>query len=304
MKEKDVASSAASLGELLGPVVERMEPAIAAWLDDTAVPASLAEAMRYACLDGGKRLRPALVWFAAEAVAEEADWLADPTGPAVAVEMVHCYSLVHDDLPSMDDDDLRRGRPTVHVKFGEAMAVLTGDALLTRAFEVLCSSVPDGALAARLVRELALGAGPAGMIAGQVADMGLCRLPDGLEAVRYIHRRKTAELIACAVRMGALCAGADGNVLETLGGFGRVIGLAFQATDDVLDATAAAEDLGKTPGKDARAGKRTYPAEAGLEASRRQADELCRRAAAMLDKLGDRAGQLRRLAALLARRDR
>ena len=298
------SSAAGSLGELLSPVAEKMEPAIASWLEDPSVPGPLAEAMRYSCLDGGKRLRPALVLFSAEAVAERPRWRADPTGPAVAVELVHCYSLVHDDLPAMDDDDLRRGRPTTHVQFGEAMAILAGDALLTRAFEVITASVADRELGAELAAELAAAAGPAGMIAGQVADMNLCPVPDGLGGAEYVHLRKTAALIRAAVRMGAMCAGAGQEALAALGAFGECLGLAFQITDDLLDATAAAETLGKTPGKDACAGKRTYVAEIGLDAARRLADELCEKACRMLEGLTPRPARLRQLAALLGRRDR
>ena len=298
------SSAAGSLGELLRPVAEKMETAIASWLDDASVPGPLAEAMRYSCLDGGKRLRPALVWFSAEAVAERRRWRADPAGPAVAVELVHSYSLVHDDLPAMDDDALRRGRPTTHVRFGEAMAILAGDALLTRAFEIIAASVADREVGAELTAELAAAAGPVGMIAGQVADMNLCPIPDGLAGAEYIHQRKTAALIRAAVRMGAICAGAEEEALRALGQFGESLGLAFQITDDMLDATAAAETLGKTPGKDAPAGKRTYVTEIGVDSARRLADELYEKACRMLDPLPARAGRLRQLAALLARRDR
>lgn len=181
-----------SLGELLAPYAQAAEADLAGWLIEPDVPATLAEAMRYCVLGGGKRLRPVLVAMSAEAVG------GDAAGPlacraAVAVELVHAYSLVHDDLPALDDDALRRGRPTAHVKFGQAMAVLTGDALLTRAFAVLAES--DDPLAGELARELAAAAGPAGMIAGQVADMNLCAVADGLEGLRYVHARKTAALI-------------------------------------------------------------------------------------------------------------
>ena len=298
------ASTAKTLGDLLRPVVEKVEPAITSWLSGGGVPAPLAEAMRYACLAGGKRLRPALVFFAAEAVAPRQDWPVDPLAPAVAVELAHSYSLVHDDLPAMDDDTLRRGRATTHVRFGEAMAILTGDALLTRAFEIIASSAGDGPAVVKLVGELAAAAGPAGMIAGQVADMGLCEIPPGLDGAEYIHLRKTAAMIRAAVRMGAICAGADEQKLETFSEFGRTLGLAFQMADDVLDATAQAETIGKTPGKDARAGKRTCVDEVGLDAARKLVDDLSAHAVALLDEFGDRAAKLRRLADLLAERDR
>jgi len=290
------------LSELLRPVAETVTPAIEKWLDVAGAPAPLVEAMRYVTLNGGKRLRPAMVFFSAETVAEPDSWRADPSPAAVAVEMVHCYSLVHDDLPAMDDDTLRRGRPTAHVRFGEAMAILTGDALLTRAFEVLRRGLSAEAVVAELVAELAAGAGPAGMIAGQVADMGLCPVPPGDEGRRYIHMRKTAALIRAAARMGGICAGADAAQLRALGEFGEHVGLAFQITDDLLDATGAAEVVGKTPGKDAQAGKRSYAAELGVEAARRRADELTESACQAADALGPRAARLQQLAKCLAGR--
>ncbi len=292
-----------TIAELLRPLAEAVEPALAEALSEDSVPAPLAEAMRYAVLAGGKRLRPGLVLLAAEAVADRSAWRADPVPAAVAVELVHCYSLVHDDLPAMDNDSLRRGRATCHVKFGEAMALLAGDALLTRAFEVLARTPPK-AVAAELVAELAAGAGPGGMIAGQVADMALCPVPAGEAGRRYIHMRKTAALIRAAVRMGALCAGADDDALRALSAFGESLGLAFQIADDLLDATKSAEVLGKTPGKDAEAGKRTYVTELPVEQARRRAEQLTADACKVLDSLGARAGELRKLAGLLVRRDR
>jgi geranylgeranyl pyrophosphate synthase len=189
------------------------------------------------------------------------------------------------------------------VKFGEAMAILTGDALLTRAFEVL-AEMPEKAVAARLVGELAVAAGPAGMIAGQVADMALCDVPDGEAGRRYIHLRKTAALIQSAVRMGAICAGASDDALVALTRYAERIGLAFQIADDLLDATKNAAVLGKTPGKDAEAGKRTYATELGLDAARRQLQEVTAEARKALDFEGLRAAELSLLADLLARRDR
>jgi len=291
---------AAILSGIAGPV----ESAIARWLDDPAVPEELRAAMRYSCLAGGKRVRPALVLLAAGAVADEAAWRADPTVAAVAVELVHCYSLVHDDLPAMDNDVLRRGRPTCHVQFGQAMAILAGDALLTRAFAVLVSGIADAAISAALVGELALAAGPAGMVAGQVADMGLCRVPPGLEGHEFIHRRKTGSLIRGCVRMGGLCAGAGQGQLAALSSFGECIGLAFQVTDDLLDATGSADELGKTPGKDAQAGKQTCAAALGPAEATGLAGRLTAQALQALKPLGRRAEPLAHLAELLARRDR
>jgi geranylgeranyl pyrophosphate synthase len=292
------------VGEFLRPLLSPVEAALKQWLTDDSVPAPLAEAMRYAALDGGKRIRPALVLLAAEAVADRSAWRADPMPAAVAVEMVHCYSLVHDDLPAMDNDTLRRGRPTCHVQFGEAMAILAGDALLTRAFEVLTLGIADPALAAHLVTELALAAGPAGMVAGQVADMALCPAPRGVAGQEYIHRRKTGAMIGCAVRMGGLCAGANEAQLAALTDFGQSIGLAFQVTDDLLDATASSRELGKTAGKDAQAGKQTYVGALGLEKTAELAGQLTDQALAALRPLGPRGQRLARLAQLLAWRGR
>ncbi len=283
----------------LQALAERVEGPLTAWTAGADVPAPLAEAMRYAVLGGGKRLRPAMVMLSAQAVSGGGVPATDPLPAAVAIELVHTYSLVHDDLPAMDDDTLRRGRPTVHVRFGEAMAILAGDALLTQAFTVLVEHVEDAAVAASLVAELARAAGPAGMIAGQVADMDLCPLPGGESALEYIHRRKTAAMFAGAARMGAICGLADVATVDALGAFAEGLGLAFQIVDDILDATATREQLGKTPGKDAAAGKRTYPAMIGLEVSAQRAAAISRQALAHLDGLGPASEPLRALARLL-----
>ena len=287
------------LGSLLAPLAGRVEKDLRRWLVEKGTPPELAKAMRYCALGGGKRLRPAVVHLACRAVggssAEESAARA-----AVAVELVHCYSLVHDDLPAMDDDDLRRGRPTAHVKFGQAMAILVGDALLTRAFGVLAAA--EAGVASALAGELALAAGGAGMIAGQVADMKLCRVPPGVGGLRFIHARKTAAMIRAAARMGALCGGASDEHRDALGEYGEAMGLAFQLHDDVLDATVGAETLGKTPGKDAAAGKRTYVAELGLDKTRALGEHLTARATAALAPLGRGAAALKELAEALAKR--
>ncbi len=293
-----------NVAEFLHPIVERVEAALERSLADASVPATLLEAMRYSCLDGGKRIRPALVLLSAEAVAQPESHRADPALAAVAIELVHCYSLVHDDLPAIDNDTLRRGRATTHVQFDEAMAILAGSALLTRAFELLSAGICDPAVAVKLVGELAGAAGPAGMIAGQVADLGLCEVPEGLAGGEYIHRRKTGAMIRAATRMGGICAGADPPQLEALTVFGEEIGLAFQVMDDLLDATMPAKVLGKEAGRDAQLGKQTYPAELGIEATRRLAGEITQRALGSLDMFGSRAAKLRHLAKLLSRRDR
>jgi geranylgeranyl pyrophosphate synthase len=275
-----------------------MEADLQAWLVEPGTPESLADGMRY-CTEGGKRLRPALAGLAAEAcggVAEDES----VRRAGLAVELVHAYSLVHDDLPAMDDDDLRRGRPTAHVKYGEAMAILIGDALLTRAAGLLAEA-PSPA-AARLVAELATGAGPIGMVGGQVADMDLCELPDGVEGLRYIHRRKTGSLLRSAARMGAIAADATADDLAAITTFAEQMGLAFQVFDDLLDATGTAEEIGKTPGKDAAAGKRTYVSELGLAAAREMGRELTCDAQAALEPLGRRGERLATLARLLEQR--
>jgi geranylgeranyl pyrophosphate synthase len=308
----DSQTHAALVGELLGPYARRAEADLARYLVEGGTPATLAEAMRYCVLGGGKRIRPALVWLSAAAVGDGGAGRHEMLSRAAsAVEMVHCYSLVHDDLPAMDDDQLRRGQPTAHVKFGQAMAILAGDALLTRAFAVLGeggwhgdASPADGPLACRLVHELAAGAGPAGMIAGQVADMNLCLVPPGLEGMRYIHLRKTAALLRAAARMGGLCAAADERELAALSDGAQAVGLAFQLVDDLLDATASTAELGKASSKDAGAGKRSVVAEIGLAEARRLTEQTTRAAEAALAALGPRAGGLRHLARLLAERTR
>ena len=297
------------LAALLGPLARRVEADLATHLVEPGCPAELAEAMRYCALGGGKRLRPAIVHLAARAVGSDDEMTARA---AVAIELVHCYSLVHDDLPAMDDDTLRRGRPTAHVKFGQAMAILAGDALLTRAFSLLAEGsqpvtaalddprwpgepTPD-ARAGALVLELACGSGQAGMIAGQVADMELCSVAPGVEGLRYVHLRKTAALIRAATRMGAICGRASAEQVEALGCYGMLLGLAFQVADDVLDVTSTAGAMGKTPGKDAAAGKRTYVSEMGVERATRLGTELTDAAIAVLATLGRRSETLADLA--------
>lgn len=292
-----------NLTQLLGTYSRQVDDDIERWLVAEGTPPTLADAMRYCVLGGGKRLRPALVLMSCQAVGGDAnDELARRC--AVAVEMIHCYSLVHDDLPAMDDDTLRRGRPTAHVKFGEAMAILAGDALLTRSFAVLAGGARDANAqrAAQAVAELAQGAGEVGMIAGQVADMDLCPVAEGLEGLRYIHSRKTGALIRASVRMGAICGQASPAVLEELSRFGENLGLAFQMVDDLLDATGQAATLGKTPGKDAASGKRTYVSLLGLEAAGAMAKEITAAAVESLTSLGAGAASLRQLAVLLTER--
>jgi geranylgeranyl diphosphate synthase type II len=225
---------------------------------------------------GGKRLRPALVLLGARAAGDDGE---DLVPAAAAVEMVHTYSLVHDDLPAMDDDDLRRGRPSCHRVFGEAHAILAGDALHTLAFETL-AAFPDPARAAALVRELARACGTRGMVGGQVADLEAEGKPPDVAVVEGIHRRKTGALLLASLRLGALGAGASADLLRRLGAYGERVGTAFQIVDDLLDEEGARADLGKTPGKDRQRGKMTYPAAVGAEASRARAAALAAEAKA------------------------
>ncbi len=252
----------------------RLLPPEGAW------PARLGAAMRYAVLGGGKRVRPVLVRLAHRALGGDPDRV---TGAACALELLHTYSLVHDDLPALDDDTLRRGRPTVHVAFDEATAVLVGDALLTEAFRIL-ATLPEGAAwavrRAEAVAAVAAAAGSRGMVGGQVEDLeatGQVAAGAGAPAearLRRIHRHKTGALIAVSVELGAVYADADPAVRARLRGWGERLGLAFQVADDILDATATAEELGKSPGKDAAAGKLTYVTLYGLEGARRRLAEL------------------------------
>jgi len=235
---------------------------------------TIVEAMRYAVTAGGKRLRPILALASAEACGGDSDEVIEP---AAALEMLHTYSLIHDDLPAMDDDDLRRGRPTVHRAFGEAEAILAGDALHTLAFEVVAGRPSGERYAARridAVQVLATSAGVAGMVGGQMADLEAERAPVDAAGLEWIHRHKTGALLAASTEIGAILAGADKTARSAMARYGATLGLAFQIADDILDCTATAEDLGKTPGKDEIAGKATYPSLFGLDASRKRADAL------------------------------
>ena len=266
-------------------------------------PPRLLEAMRYALFSGGKRIRPILALAACEAV---------PAAPeralpfACTVEIIHTYSLVHDDLPAMDDDDLRRGRPTVHVAFGEAVAILAGDALLTEAFRVAA----EGALAAGVEQSRALGilaaiaaaAGASGMVGGQVADLEAEGVAADLALVESIHRRKTAALIAAAVAAGAVAGGAGEDRLRALAAYGQALGLAFQVADDILDAVAPTAVTGKRTGRDAEHRKATYPAVLGIEGARRVARELLDSGLAAIASLGAPADPLRALATFVVAR--
>jgi geranylgeranyl diphosphate synthase type II len=263
-------------------------------------PTRLHEAMRYSVFGGGKRLRPALAILACEALGG-AGAAAMPA--ACALEMIHTYSLIHDDLPSMDDDDFRRGRPSCHRAFDEATAILAGDALQAEAFGTIARHVRRPALAAALAAELADAAGSRGMVGGQVFDLSGNSRTDA-ETLERIHRMKTAAMFRGAARMGALCAGASPAWLNRLGTFGERLGLAFQIVDDILDVSGTASELGKTPGKDSAQDKATYPALFGVEPSRRRADLLAKQALKATAPLATKARALTGLAEYIVGRTR
>jgi geranylgeranyl diphosphate synthase type II len=264
-------------------------------------PATIHAAMRHSLFAGGKRLRPVLCLAAAETCGGET---ANAMPAACAVELMHTYSLVHDDLPCMDDDDLRRGRPTCHKVYGEGMAVLTGDALLTQAFEVLAATPPTRRHPlADFVRELAVTGGSTQLIGGQVMDLeGEGRPLSKAELVR-IHQAKTAALLTTSLRLGAMSANAPEARLDALTTFGRSLGLAFQVIDDILDVTQTTDKLGKTAGKDQSVDKATYPSLLGLDRARAEAGRLTTRAMNALDSIGRPAARLRQIAAYLLDRD-
>jgi geranylgeranyl diphosphate synthase type II len=281
---------------------------------ETTAPAILAEAMRYSLLAPGKRLRPALVFMAAQAAGgtDDAAWPA-----ACAVEMIHTYSLIHDDLPAMDDDDLRRGMPTCHKKYGEALAILAGDALLTMAFQVLAEHGPASAVCCMA---LARGAGAAGMVGGQVDDLAWESdptiknplLPAGapartLEALEHIHQLKTGALFRACLTLGVYAAQGerpDRTLLDRLETYGRCFGLVFQITDDLIDVEGNAADTGKRVGKDAERGKLTYPGLLGVADSRQRAHDLARQAIDAVQPIGAAAEPLVELMRFVLARDR
>lgn len=277
------------------------------WLEsllpsETTLPQSLHRAMRYSLLGGGKRLRPVLVLMAGEALGADTD---DLMPAACAMEMIHTYSLIHDDLPAMDNDDLRRGRPTCHKAFGEAVAILAGDALLTRAFEVLAAQAPAGDLdrQMRVIKEVTVAAGTVNaLIGGQVADIESEGKQVSDSTLEYIHRSKTGAMIRASVTVGGIIAGASPEQIETLSSYGEKIGLAFQVADDILDVTSTSEQLGKTPGKDTAAGKATYPALHGIAQSKHRARQLVDEAIKIISALGPAAFKLEEMARFIIAR--
>jgi len=268
-------------------------------------PATIHRAMRYSLLAGGKRLRPLLCLAAAEACSSRKNILAEVMPVACALECLHTYSLIHDDLPAMDDDDLRRGKPTAHKVFGEGMAILAGDALLTMSFELLSRSTsPKRYPLAQFLHEMSVAAGSQQLIAGQVADLEAERKKITLADVRFIHERKTAAMIVLSLRLGGMMANATPKQLKALTDFGKALGLAFQIIDDILDVTQSSKQLGKSAGKDLAAKKATYPAIIGLEASRKEASKLTAKAHRALKNFGARGHQLEILASKLLAREK
>lgn len=268
---------------------------------DNDCPAPLRDAMRHSLLGPGKRLRPLLVLMASQACGSDYE-AAMPA--ACAVEMVHTYSLIHDDLPAMDDDDLRRGRPSCHAQFGEAMAILAGDALLTMAFETLARDIQPGRVAALCCAELGRAAGPSALVGGQVDDIKAEFQGGDLALLESIHRRKTGAMINVSLRLGGLVAEASSEQLEALGSYGNKLGLAFQIVDDVLDLRGDEVVMGKRLGKDSARGKLTFPSILGLEESERRAGQLVDEAQQTLELFQDRAGNLVSLARYVFQRSR
>lgn len=292
---------AQTFGSWMNAVQESVEQSLSVYLPPASqLPERLHDAMRYAVLDGGKRVRPLLVFAAGELFNADAEMLARA---AVAVEMVHAYSLVHDDMPCMDDDALRRGKPTVHVKYDQATALLVGDALQAQAFLVLSEGAGDPARKLELVRMLAHAAGSVGMCGGQAIDLASVGVALSLPELEQMHRLKTGALLRASVLLGA-ASGQTLNVAESdaLNVYASAIGLAFQVVDDVLDATADSTTLGKTAGKDAADNKPTYVSILGLEASRTLAEKLRNDAHAALAPFTDKAQRLRELADLIVQR--
>lgn len=279
---------------------QRVEAALEAALPaPDLAPQRLHAAMRHAVLGGGKRMRPLLVYAAGTLTGADEATL---DAPAAAVELIHAYSLVHDDLPAMDDDAMRRGRPTVHVAFDEATAILAGDALQTRAFEVLADAHVDSALRVAWLQTLARASGVAGMCGGQALDIDATGQQQSLAALQRMHALKTGALIRASVRLGALAGGADAATLQRLDRFADALGLAFQVRDDILDVEASSETLGKTAGKDAAQDKCTYPALLGMDGAKARLDDLAAQMRDLLAPFAERADALAALGELTVRR--
>ena len=299
---KPIPHSVFNLGQFLESRIKTINRALDRFLPRASTnPATIHKAMRYSLFAGGKRLRPILTLAAAEACGGK-NGAALPL--ACAMECIHTYSLVHDDLPSMDNDDFRRGRATCHKVFGDGIAILAGDALLTIAFEIATHATPTRRYSsADILREISVAAGSRKLIAGQVADLEAEGEKASGEKLRYIHENKTAAMITTSLRLGAMSANADARKVRAITQFGRNLGLAFQVIDDILDVTQTTETLGKSAGKDAASQKVTYPAVIGLEASRAEAMRLTKAAQSALRIFGKKGGRLRDIANyLLARK--
>jgi geranylgeranyl diphosphate synthase type II len=280
---------------LIDAALDRLSPA------ECVHPATIHRAMRYSLFAGGKRIRPILCRQSAAAISDDVPSALDA---GCALEMIHTYSLIHDDLPALDNDDFRRGKPTCHKVFGEAMAILAGDGLFTLAMQTLVRIEGlDAAARVRLVDELAFASGTVdGMIGGQVTDIEGERQTPTAELLDSIHRAKTGALLRASARMGGVCAGGDAAQIEALSQYGEHVGLAFQIVDDILDVEESSEALGKTAGKDAAQGKITFPAVYGIEASRRMAHEQCAQAHDALGRFGTRPRRLHEIADLIVHR--
>ena len=295
MEEGSLQATLAQGSALADAALERLIPAA------TVRPTSIHQAMRHSVFAGGKRLRPILCMEAGRMAAGSLPSYIEDLG--AALEMLHTYSLIHDDLPALDNDDLRRGRPTCHKVFGEATAILAGDALQTQSYEVLAGLPCPAEARVRIIAEIARGTGTVdGMIGGQVVDLEAERTRPDAETLDYIHRAKTAALITASVVSGGIYAGGNDDAIARLRTFGQCVGLAFQIVDDVLDVTQSSEQLGKTAGKDTAAEKVTYPALYGIEESLRRAEALVAQAFGALDAFGNRAETLKALARYLVER--
>ncbi len=296
MQKIDIKSALAEKAEIVNA---RIKTVLEQW---TGIPRKLAEAIDYVLASPGKRVRAALVLWCCELVAGSEN--EDALNAAAAIEMVHTYSLVHDDLPAMDDDDFRRGRPSCHKAFDEATAILAGDALLTMAFEVIAKNISSADKAVLMTKELVQGAGPCGMIAGQIADILAQNIKPDAQTLEFIHINKTAKMFQASAVLGAIAGGANEKQRQILSEFGLNLGLAFQIADDILDVVSDSKTLGKTAGKDVKQGKLTYPAVFGLEESRKKAQQIASKAAQILEPFGSRAATLKELALVLVDRNR
>jgi len=293
---------ASALTEYASRLRRRIDTALRGYTElADGCPSELGKAIRYSLLAPGKRLRPLLVLMASEACGGT---IGEALPAACAVEMVHAYSLVHDDLPAMDDDDLRRGQPTCHKRFGEGLAILAGDALLALAFEVLAKGIRPPQVAAACCAMLAEAAGPCRLVGGQADDLAEPRAQGGIDALESIHGRKTGAMILVSLRLGATVAGADAAEAAALETYGEKLGLAFQITDDLLDVRGREAEVGKRVGKDAHRGKLTFPGLLGVEDSARRAEQLIVDACAALHPFGARAGNLDALARYVLERNR